>query len=178
MSGSLPVEMQPVQQNCTLPDGSTAATCMPVAMSAQAMYGTSVSMTASVGFSVTTNTGTSVMRVRAPASGGPVIGYIVEQNGSPVLVAQLDLYLDAPDMSLPLGTTHDLHSKELSVTLSGPVKTLEDGRIAIAATNVATVPFTVNINPPLIGSGQVDMEIPKGEMHLQLISPPLRGAPP
>ncbi|MGE5187024.1 MAG: Ig-like domain-containing protein [Acidobacteriota bacterium] len=178
LSGALPVDMQDVQSNCTLPDGSTAASCMPVAMSAQAMYGTSVNMTASVVVSITSDTGTSVMRVREPKSGGPPMGYIVDMGGTPTLVAQLDLYMDAPDLSLPLGATHDLHSKPLSVALQGPMKVQPDGRIAISASNTADVKFAVNINAPIVGAGAIDMVIPKGQMHLQLLSPALRGAAP
>jgi hypothetical protein len=86
--------------------------------------------------------------------------------------------MDAPDMSLPLGTSHDLHSKAVSITLSGPVSNLADGRIAINASNTADVPVTITISPPLLGDGHVYLVIPAGEMHLQLVSPPLRGAPP
>ncbi len=178
LAGGLPVEMQPVQQNCTLPDGSSAASCMPVAMTAGAMYGTSISMSATVVVGISTNTGMSVMRVRAPASGGPPMGYVVDLNGTPTLVASLELYMDAPDMSLPLGATHDLHSKPLTVALAGPLTVLHDGRIAIAASNVADVPITVNIDAPIVGKGSVDMVVPAGEMHLQLLSPPLRGGHP
>jgi hypothetical protein len=178
LSGELPVEMQPVQNNCTLPDGSSAASCMPVAMTAGAMYGTSISMTANVVVGITTDTGMAVMRIRAPAAGGPPMGYIVALNGTPTLVASLELYMDAPDMSLPLGATHDLHSKPLTIAIAGPLTVLHDGRIAIAASNVADVPLVVNIDAPIVGQGSVQMVVPAGEMHLQLLSPPLRGGHP
>jgi hypothetical protein len=82
--------------------------------------------------------------------------------------------MDAPDMSIPLAS-HDLHSKPLSVTLAGPVKFLADGRIAIAAANTADVGVSVTVDAGLIGSGKVNMNIPRGEMHLQLVSAPIRG---
>jgi hypothetical protein len=177
--GSLPVEMGALQQNCTLPDGSTASSCVPVTMTASTMYGTSVSLNATVVdlFDTTNNTGTSVMRIREPAS-GPPMGYIVDMGGTATLVAQLSLYLDAPDLSLPLGASHDLHSKPLTVLLQGPVSFLPDGRIAIAAVSTADVNVTVNISAALGISGSIQMQIPAGEMKLQLVSPLLRGAPP
>jgi hypothetical protein len=52
---------------------------------------------------------------------------------------------------------------------------LEDGRIAISVANLADIPVTINIKTPL-GSGAVDLIVPQGEMKLQLISPPVRGA--
>ena len=175
LQGAMPTVMQDLQQNCTLPDGSTAAQCIPVVMSPQAMYGTSVSMKASVGISINTDTGTSIMRLREPAS-GPIMGYIVDGGGTPKLVTHLELYMDAPDMNITL-SSHDLHSKPLSVDLAGPVTFLEDGRIGIALSNVADIPVTINVSTPL-GSGAVNLTVPMGEMNLQLISPPVRGALP
>ncbi len=59
-------------------------------MSPQAMYATSITMNATVAglFTVDTDTGTSVMRIREPAS-GPVMGYIIDGGGQPKLVASL-----------------------------------------------------------------------------------------
>lgn len=171
--GSLPVEMGELAHNCVLPDGSTAAACLPVTIAAQAMLATSVSMNATAIIGVNTDTGTSVMRVREPASGA-VTGYIVDRNGTPTMTVKLELYMDAPDMRITL-SSHDLHSKPLSVTLEGPVTFLPDGRISIAVQNTAAMPVEVNINAPLGVSGSVKMQVPTGEMKLQLYSPPLRG---
>jgi hypothetical protein len=64
------------------------------------------------------------------------------------------------------------------VSLQGPVSFLPDGRIAIAAVSTADVNVTVNISGPLGISGAIQMQIPAGQMKLQLVSPLLRGAPP
>lgn len=173
LQGAMPVALGELEQNCALPGGVTAPSCIPVTMSAQAMYATSVSMSASVGISIDADTGTSVMRVREPG-GTPPIGYIIDRAGTPTLVAALDLYMDAPDMSLPL-SSHDLHSKKMAVTLEGPVTFLPDGRIALTVANIADVPVEVNIDAPLGIGGSVKMIVPAGEMKLQLVSPALRG---
>ena len=149
-----------------------AASCVPVTLSPQAMYGTSVAMNATVGIGINTDTGTSVLRIREPAN-GPVRGYIIDKNG-PKMVVSLDLYMDAPDMSLPLAS-HDLHSKPLTVQLEGPVSFLPDGRIAIALANIGDVPIQVNISS--VVSGAVQIIVPTGEMKLQLVSPAPRGVP-
>ncbi len=172
--GSMPADMGEVTTDCPLPGGATAPSCIPVRLSAQAMYGTSITMTANLGISTTSPTGMQIMRIREPAS-GPVMGYIVDRNGTPTMVLGLDLYMDAPDMSLPLGTGHDLHSKLLAVTLEGPLKFLSDGRIAIQLANTADLPVTVNVSPPLLGNGKINMIVPKGEMKLSLVSPAQRG---
>lgn len=172
--GDMPVTMGELQQNCALPGGQTAASCVPVVMSPQSMLATSISMDATVGLTIGTDTGTSVMRIREPAA-GPVMGYIFDDGGTPTLVAQLDLYMDAPDMSIALNLAdHDLHSKPLAMTLEGPVTFLSDGRIAISASNTADLPVTVNITS-LVADGAVKMIVPAGEMKLRLVSPTLRG---
>jgi len=117
-----------------------------------------------------------MMRLREPAS-GPITGYIYDNNGTPTLQVALALYMDAPDMSITL-STHDLHSKPLQLILDGPVNFLEDGRIAIDLSNTADMPVTINISNSILGSGAVDLLVPKSLMTLQLISPPVRGALP
>jgi hypothetical protein len=151
---------------------------VPVVLTPQVMYATSVAIDATRTLIVPINsdTGMSVMRVREPVS-GPVTGYLIDDHGTPTLVLALDLYLDAPDMSIPL-SSHDLHSKPLSVSLRGPLRFLPDGRIAIAVVNVADVPLSVTIDAPLGISGSVKMIVPRGEMKIQLVSPPLRGGLP
>jgi hypothetical protein len=175
MLGAMPAELGEPRTGCALPDGTTADTCVPVKLSAQQMYATSVAMTASaIILPITTNTGISVMRVREPQGGGPLEGFIVERDGKPTMVVALDLYMDAPDMALPIAV-HDMHSKPLSVLLSGPLTFRPDGRIAIVLGNEADIPITVGIAAPLGLSGTVDLVVPRGEMKLQLLSRPQRG---
>jgi hypothetical protein len=47
--------------------------------------------------------------------------------------------------------------------------------MAISLSNTADLPVTVNIEPPLIGDGSINMIVPKGEMKLSLVSPAQRG---
>jgi len=173
LNGAMPVLMGEVTTTCPLPDGSSAASCMPVTLTPQAMYATNLDMTATAIINIGTSTGTSVMRIREPAQ-GPITGYIIDRGGTPMLVVALDLYMDAPDMSVAL-SSHDLHSKPLAVALEGPVTFQPDGRIAIAVANTADLPVDVAIDAPLGIAGTVRMVVPRGEMKLQLVSPPLRG---
>ncbi len=177
MLGAIPAQLGERRDNCTLPDGTTVASCVPVAMSAQAMYSTSVTMRAfAVAITLTTETGMTVMRIRE-RDDGPLEGYIVERDGKPVMVTALDLYMDAPDMSLPIAQ-HDMHSKPLSVSLEGPLTFLPDGRIAITLRNLADVPISVGIDAPLGLTGAVNLIVPAGEMKLQLVSRSQRGSLP
>jgi hypothetical protein len=177
VAGAIPATLGDKRDNCPLPDGTTAATCVPVEMTPQAMYSTSITMTAAaLGIGIQSTTGMSVMRMRQPAN-APLEGYIVDDGGTPKLVTALDLYMDAPDMTVPLATS-DMHSKQLSVLLEGPVAFQPDGRLALSLSNVADVPITVGITAPLGITGTVKLVVPKGEMKLQLVTPPQRGRLP
>lgn len=175
LSGAMRAAMGELSHDCPLPDGTMAPSCIPVEISAHTIYATSLAMTASVGISIDTDTGTNVMRIREPAD-GPIMGYIIEGGGRAKMVVALDLYMDAPDMSLPL-SSHDLHSKPMAVWLEGPVSFLPDGRISIALTNIEEMPVSVAIDAPLGIGGTVEMTVPAGEMKLQLASHALRGGP-
>src|SRR6185436_15574606 len=79
LSGTMPVELLPLSHDCALPGGETAASCVPVVLSPQAMYATSVALdaTAVIGLAtvtINTATGMGVLRIREPAS-GPITGY-------------------------------------------------------------------------------------------------------
>ena len=176
ISGAMPAELGELETDCELPDGTIAATCLPVGLAAQTMLGTSLSLDASVGLTINTQTGTSVLRIREPED-GQVKGFIVDDGGAPKMVLALDLYMDAPDMAIPL-SEHDLHSKPLALSLEGPVSFRPDGRIAIELANTADVPVDVGISAPLGIGGSVRMVLPRGEMKLQLLSRPLRGVQP
>ena len=178
ITGAMSVEMLPLQMGCTLPDGSMVASCMPVAIDPGLMYGTSAALKAVTnvfGISLSTDTKTTIMRVREPAT-GPVVGYIIDRHGAPSMVVRLSLYMDAPDMSVT-ASSHDLHSKELTLDLEGPLTFLPDGRISIAVANTANVPLTIHIDTTLAGGSNVYLVLPAGQMKLQLLSPALRTLP-
>ena len=176
MTGAMPAQLGARRDQCALPDGTITDRCVPVAISPQSLYSTSVTMTAAaLGIGIATSTGKSVMRVRD--HGAPLEAFIVDRGGTPTMVVALDLYMDAPQMSLPL-SQHDLHSKPLAVALSGPVVFRSDGRIAIDLRNGADVPISVGISAPFGITGAVTLTVPAGEMHLQLLSPAQRARLP
>jgi hypothetical protein len=176
LSAALPVALLPAAHDCALPGGTTAASCVPVAMSPQLVIATSLPLTTTLGTggpTVNLVTRALVMRLREPHD-GPAMGTIIDDHGAPTFVATLALYLDAPDMQLVLAD-HDLHSKPLSVEVRGPLRFLPDGRIAIAVANVADVPIDVGLLQLGNPVGAVHMLMPAGGLKLQLVSPPLRG---
>lgn len=177
LSAALPVALLPAAHDCALPGGGTAASCVPVALSPQLVFATSLPLNATAvdgptTINITTITGALVLRLREAAD-GPAMGYVIDDHGAPIFVATLAVYLDAPDLRLPL-LNHDLHGKPLSIAVRGPLRFLPDGRIAIAVANVADVAIDVNIQGGGL-AGAVHMVAPAGGLKLQLVSPPLRG---
>jgi Bacterial Ig-like domain len=179
LSGTMVAEMLPAAHDCPMPGGASAPTCVPVRISPQAVFATSLPLKATAlidvsTVNISTVTGMIVMRLREPAA-GPLTGAIVDEEGVPTLVMSLALYIDAPDMNIPL-MTHDLHSRAVSVVLRGPLDFLPDGRIAIRLTNVGDIPLAVRLSADNV-EGTVDMLVPAQQMKLQLVSQPLRGQP-
>ena len=134
-----------------------------------------------------------LLRLRQPlvdplAGNGPIKGYIIQESGSDKaqFVSDLSLYIDAPDMSPPGGLEADLHSKEVAVTVKGPVSFTSDGRIQINAANTTDTIFAVTLSDPSIpdpqgpgdplNKGSISLTIPAGEMKLQLFGLPSKDA--
>ncbi|MCE9580505.1 MAG: Ig-like domain-containing protein [Deltaproteobacteria bacterium] len=179
LSGALPAVMGSLQHDCEV-GGAHVAACIPIELSPQLMYGTSLSLDADVavvGSLSNQKTEQLVLRLRAPG-GAPITGYVVTgADGKAELRARLDLYLDAPSMRLLAGIAgHDLHSKPLAIDVAGPVSFGDDGRITIAVANTAAVPLSVGVSAIGIGIGKISMEIPAGQMKLQLVGEPAKGA--
>jgi hypothetical protein len=173
ISASMPVVMGELEENCDMGALGTADRCIPAQIFPQVIYGTSLRMDTGL-FGIDVDTGQMVIRVREQL-GVPLMGYVIEQGGVAQMVAVLDMYMDAPDMSIPLAS-HDLQSKPISVIVAGPLGFLPDGRIQIRLSNVAAVSTSVQISTLGLDVGNIFMEIPAGEMKLQLVSPPLKGA--
>lgn len=119
-------------------------------------------------------TGPQVMRIRHrfnPATGRrdlPVEGWIRETVDGPVLEATLDLYLDAPELHAEaLGITlgHNQLSLPLTMTVTGPIHFLDDGRMHIVQTNASAIDITVNV-----AGNNINLRIPAGGANLSFIS--------
>jgi hypothetical protein len=180
LSAALPITLLPAAHGCALPGGTDpAASCVPVALSPQLVIAASVRLNATLVVNSQTTTidteiGALVMRFRE-AGDGPAMGYIIDDRGTPTFVATLQLYLDAPNTATAVfGIAQNLHALPLSLAVRGPLRFLPDGRIAIAATNVAGIQIDVDFQAGA-AFGVVHMLLPSGELKLQLVSPPLRG---
>ena len=202
-NGALPVtvgEPEPLTIDGT-PWGMTIAgsSQIPVRVHPGVLYGTSITMASTARVTALiipinvpiedTNTGINILRLRE-TGGNPITGYIVEEEGQdqPQFIAQLDLYMDAPDMTIRPDSAfldslssvdHHLVSKPLTAIVKGPITFMDDGRIVIEQANVDNINLTINVEAtvPLspLQFGTINLQIPANAMQLRLIGNPLKG---
>ncbi|RLU01321.1 Ig-like domain-containing protein [Ketobacter sp.] len=194
LSGALPVtvgEPEPLAIDGALWGMTlTGDSQIPVQVHPGILYGTSITMDSSarvLGITIPiadVETGLSILRLRQ-SGGEPVTGYIVQEAGEdqPQFIAQLDLYMDAPDMEIEvdipllgglIAVNHNLHSLPLTAIVKGPITFLEDGRILIEQINVGAIELVINVSS-IAGNGAIKMAIEANAMQLRLIGNPLKG---
>jgi len=118
----------------------------------------------------------------------PITGWIKEgDDGKPVLTADVDLYIDAPLIGALLnsgnlsGLRHNLRSYQVTMSLTGPVTFLDDGRMVVQQRNENPIDINVEFysaNPggTVIGiaMGRVPYRIPQEGVFLQIVSEPIK----
>ncbi|MCH2558152.1 MAG: Ig-like domain-containing protein [Alcanivorax sp.] len=116
----------------------------------------------------------------ACARNQPIIGWITEKNGQPVFEAEVDLYLNAPELqkfvtdSLFLSFAyHNFYSYQTTLRLSGPVTFLQDGRMIIEQFNLDPVYFDLYGNSPGPVM-EIHLQIPERGSYLKYISTPIK----
>ncbi|MGR6874240.1 Ig-like domain-containing protein [Pseudomonas sp. HK3] len=159
---------------------------IPVELYSQALMTTSVTMYAkALGFWLENPTGPQIMRMRSrfdeQGNSLPGIGYIYWDperdneygtKGQAMFESTMEVYLDAPGLKpnmLGIELDTNMHSLPLTIQLRGPIVFLADGRMEIQLKNAQAVDIGVVIDSPL-GSSDVDLVIPEGELAITLVS--------
>ncbi|MDI9246561.1 Ig-like domain-containing protein [Marinobacter sp. CHS3-4] len=145
-----------------------------------------------------TVTNTQVLRMRYakddPACTGSncarnslVPGVIAEgENGQPVFITKADLLIDAPDMAIPLGGTHDLYGRPFTLDLKGDITFFDDGRMQIEQRNSNRVGASDELLVTANTGGfqnagvvtlRLPLEIPVNGTYLNFISNPVKDLP-
>ncbi|MDS1308513.1 MULTISPECIES: Ig-like domain-containing protein [Marinobacter] len=110
-------------------------------------------------------------------------GVIVEgDNGQPVFKTKAELMLDAPDMAIPLGGTHDLYGREFVFELEGDVTFFDDGRMQIEQRNTNLVDIAVKANALGVKNAglitiKLPLQIPIGGTYLNFVTNPVKDLP-
>ncbi|MBM1144417.1 Ig-like domain-containing protein [Alcanivorax sp. ZXX171] len=122
----------------------------------------------------------------------PIIGWIKEGNdGKPVLTAEVDLYIDAPFTAPVIGSPnlnglrHNLRSYQVTMSLSGPVSFLDDGRMVVEQRNENPIDidmkvYSASTSSSAVGvgsaAGRIPYRIPENGVFLQMVSEPIKTA--
>lgn len=181
LSSDLVVTLGEKQSSCSFDSAGstvTADNCVPVVIAPTTIYGTELVMDANVfGLGLINNLSTGRMIMRVRETDGPVTGYIVEaDDGKSELYVTMNIYLDAPDLSILGGAaSHDLRSTELVIDLRGPITFLDDGRLQIHLLNVEPVDVLVGISTLGFNTGAMLLNIASGGMVVNYMSHATRG---
>lgn len=116
-----------------------------------------------------------------------VPGVITEgAEGQPVFVTKADLLIDAPDMAIPLGGTHDLYGRPFTLELKGDITFFNDGRMQIEQRNSNRVGSNDELLVTANTGGfqnagvvtlRLPLEIPVNGTYLNFISNPVKDIP-
>ncbi|MBL7250213.1 Ig-like domain-containing protein [Alloalcanivorax marinus] len=118
----------------------------------------------------------------------PITAWIKEGSDGPILAAEVDLYIDAPILGPNLGNStfnmsHTLHSYEVTMSLTGPVSFLDDGRMIVQQRNENPLDIDMQVyfvrpdgNSQVNGApaGRIPYRIPVDGVFLQMISEPIK----
>ena len=116
-----------------------------------------------------------------------VPGVITEgEDGQPVFITNADLLIDAPDMAIPLGGTHDLYGRPFTLELKGDITFFNDGRMQIEQRNSNRVGSNDELLVTANTGGfqnagvvtlRLPLEIPVNGTYLNFISNPVKDIP-
>jgi len=93
----------------------------------------------------------------------PITGYITDTPDGPWFSTTFDLMVDAPELEprLIIELGHDIRSKQITgVTLEGPLRFVDDGRLVLKVRNPESLIIPANIDLLGIGLAGVELEVP------------------
>ena len=108
------------------------------------------------------DTGPLVLRL-AYENNQPITGYITRTPDGPWFSTTFDLMVDAPELEprLLIELGHDIRSKKITgVTLEGPLRFVDDGRLILKVRNPDPLVIPANIDLLGIGLAGVELEVP------------------
>lgn len=106
---------------------------------------------------------------------GLIPGWIRQSGDGPIFEARVQLYLDGPNLKVPLNGKHNLQNYPLTLNLRGAVEFSEDGRMRILPKNLNAERVDVKLREllGLISSG-IYLGIPEGGAFLTYESQPVK----
>lgn len=128
------------------------------------------------------DTGPLVLRLdyESDAEGGvrPITGYITETDSGPWFSTSFDILIDAPELKpavFGIEVGHDIRSKRIkNVTLEGPLRFIEDGRLLLTVSNPDPLIINAGIRIFDYEVGGVVLEVPPQAVNLTLSFLPVK----
>lgn len=107
---------------------------------------------------------------------GLIPGWIRNTDLGPVFETRVNIYLDAPYLSVLDGTgSHNQRNYELTLDLRGPVEFLGDGRIQIHQRNLNAETVSVELGNLTLGTeGRIHLKIPEGGAYMMYQGEPVK----
>ncbi len=120
----------------------------------------------------------------------PITGWIKQgDDDKPMLTAEVDLYIDAPFIAPVIGDPvlsslrHNLQSYPVTMSLTGPVSFLDDGRMVVQQRNENPIDIDMKVYTASIeggaqaygiAMGRIPYRIPQEGVFLQMVSEPIK----
>lgn len=114
-------------------------------------------------------------------------GVIAEgDSGQPVFITRAELVIDAPDMEIPLGGTHDLYGRPFTLELKGDITFFDDGRMQVEQWNSNVVgekdellvtADALGVDGSGLATIRLPLKIPQRGVYLNFISNPVKDLP-
>lgn len=131
---------------------------------------------------VPSESGPQIMRMRYAEDGmgnrnQPIVGWITEGDNGPQLEAEVDLYVDIPELQynlFALSGEQNIHSYPITLKLTGGIEFLDDGRMTIEQVNINAVDIDVRIFSSGNLKGVMNLLLPEGGTRLNYISEPIK----
>jgi hypothetical protein len=124
------------------------------------------------------DTGPLILRLVPQGENEPFItGYISDTPNGPWFNATFDILVDAPELEprLVIELGHDIRSKRVrNVTLEGPLRFVDDGRLILKVRNPDPLLIPANIDLLGIGLASVTLEVPPLAADLTLTFLPVK----
>ena len=125
------------------------------------------------------DTGPLILRLVPGDDNEPFItGFITDTPNGPWFNATFDILVDAPALRPALGPIelgHDIRSKRVTdVTLEGPLRFVDDGRLILKVSNPDPLMIPANIDLLGIGLANADLEVPPQAADLTLTFLPVK----
>ncbi|WP_101676380.1 Ig-like domain-containing protein [Alloalcanivorax mobilis] len=131
---------------------------------------------------VPSDSGPQVMRMRYEEDENgirnqPITGWIRNTVSGPVLDATVDLYVDIPELQynlFALSGQHNMHSHPITLSLTGDIDFMDDGRMVIEQINTNLVDLDVRIYASGRVKGSMDLRVAAEGTRINYISQPIK----